>query len=318
MINKTQKTPKRNNNSINKNKTPKKKISAKVKKIVQSGGNNNYYQQNDFQNNSIDSQTGGDLGLFSNSNLLLIIIIILLAIISYLLYMNFIAKNNRDKANLEEEINNALINEANNIKKHKKNLSKYKNNLNNKTKTQNTNENIENFNNAHPQYNLGHRFVGTDADNVQAQSMFIPVLNHAMERIINPLLPPERSYVNTYGIPTNIPSRGFVGGYQQVGSLNKTDIVNDDSIPGNNNKTVILPLFGQPTYPGSNKWNYYTTSDKHNAVKITFKVGNKYSDDRHGINELMTGDKLEIPEYNGSFDVKIYQFDQPRYIPYVY
>ena len=37
--------------------------------------------------------------------------------------------------------------------------------------------------------------------------------NH--ERIINPLLPPERSYENTYGIPINIPTRGSSGGFQQ-------------------------------------------------------------------------------------------------------
>ena len=317
MVNKKQKTPKRNNITSKKNKTPKRKTTSRVNKIIQGGGSNpNYYQQNDFQNTSVDSQNGGDNGLFSSSNLLLLVIILLLAVISYLLFMNFIYKNNRDKQVLEAEINNALLNEANNIKKHKKLLSN--NNSKYNSKNINNTNNTENFKDSHPQYNLGHRLVGPDADNVQSQSMFVPVLNHAMERIVNPLLPPERSYVNTYGIPTNIPSRGIVGGYQQVGSLNKTDVVKEDSMPGNNNKTVILPLFGQPTYPGSNKWNYYTTSDKHNMVKITFKVGNKDSDDRHGVNELMSGDKLEIPEYNGNFDVKIYQFDQPRYIPYVY
>ena len=43
---------------------------------------------------------------------------------------------------------------------------------------------------------------------------YIHQKNH--ERIIHPLLPPERSYENTYGIPINIPTRGSSGGFQQV------------------------------------------------------------------------------------------------------
>ena len=190
--------------------------------------------------------------------------------------------------------------------------------MNKKLKQEHNKEEYHGSLNAHPQYSAGHRLVGPDADNAQVISMMGRVLDHNVERLINPLLPPERSYVSTYGIPTNIPSRGFSGGYQQVGSLNKTAVSDETTEPGNNNKSVILPLFGQPTYPGSHKWNYYTTTDKHAMVKMTFKVGGKDSDDRHGVNELMTGDQIQIPEYNGNFDVKVYQFDQPRYIPFVY
>jgi hypothetical protein len=230
--------------------------------------------------------------------------------------MNYITKKANNAKQMDIDINNTLLQEANNIKKHKRRLAanNARNNINRKTEQFHDIDEED----PHPQYNLAHRLVGPDANNPQSGSMFVPVLNHAIERIINPLLPPERSYVNTYGIPTNIPSRGFSGGYQQVGSLHKTSVSDTSTEPGNNNKSVILPLFGQPTYPGSNKWNYYTTTDKNAMVKMTFKVGNKDSDDRHGVNEIMTGDKVQLPEYNGDFDVKVYQFDQPRYIPFVY
>jgi len=140
--------------------------------------------------------------------------------------------------------------------------------------------------------------------------------NH--ERIINPLLPPERSYVNTYGIPINVPSRGVSAGYQQVGVLYKNEISDDGKTIGNSSETVILPLYGQPTYPGSNKWNYYTASDKFHTVKMPVTIDGRKCTDDTGCSEIYNGDNVSIPAYNGNFRVEIYDFDKPRYIPYVY
>jgi hypothetical protein len=139
-----------------------------------------------------------------------------------------------------------------------------------------------------------------------------------MERIINPLLPPERSYVNTYGVPINIPSRGPFQAYQQVGILSKENIVDPDKLPGNNNESNILPLFGRPTYTGSNRWNYYTTSDKFQSVKLPINIEGRKCTDDLGCDELRDGDMVTIPSYNGRFKVEIYDFDKPRYIPFVY
>jgi hypothetical protein len=139
-----------------------------------------------------------------------------------------------------------------------------------------------------------------------------------IERIINPILPPERSYVNTYGVPINIPSRGPQQSYQQVGILYKENIENPEKLPGNNNESNILPLFGRPTYAGSNKWNYYTSSDKFQTVKLPINIDGRKCTDDTGCNEIMNGDMISIPSYNGRFKVEIYDFDRPRYIPYVY
>jgi hypothetical protein len=140
--------------------------------------------------------------------------------------------------------------------------------------------------------------------------------NH--ERIINPLLPPERSYVNTYGIPINIPSRGVSGGYQQIGVVYKNEISDDGKTIGNNSESVILPLFGQPTYPGSNKWNYYTTSDKFNSFKMPITIDGRKCTDDTGCTEIYNGDNITLPAYNGNFKVEIYDFDKPKYIPFQY
>lgn len=162
------------------------------------------------------------------------------------------------------------------------------------------------------------REVVGDGDNPSTSSFwgYLTAKNH--ERIINPLLPPERSYENTYGLPVNIPSRGFSGGFQQVGYLYKKDVANPDVPVGQDPNSVIIPLYGRPLWPGANKWNYYLNSDKFQAVKMAFQVQGRSSDDDHGVNELNNGDTVDLPAYNGKFEVNIYNYDKPRYIPFVY
>lgn len=162
------------------------------------------------------------------------------------------------------------------------------------------------------------REVVGDGDNPSTSSFwgYLTAKNH--ERIINPLLPPERSYENTYGLPVNIPSRGFSGGFQQVGYLYKKDVANPDVPVGQDPNSVIIPLYGRPLWPGANKWNYYLNSDKFQAVKMAFQVQGRSSDDEHGVNELNNGDTVDLPAYNGKFEVNIYNYDKPRYIPFVY
>lgn len=142
--------------------------------------------------------------------------------------------------------------------------------------------------------------------------------NKNMERIVNPLLPPERSYQNTYGVPINIPSRGPNMSYQQVGILYKENIENTDKMPGNNTDSNILPLFGRPTFNGSKNWNYYTSSDKFQNFKLPITIDGRKCDNDLGCNELRDGDMISIPSYNGRFKVEIYNYDKPSYIPFIY
>jgi hypothetical protein len=181
----------------------------------------------------------------------------------------------------------------------------------------NRKEKMTNLSLAHPELS-GYRNVGPDADNPNQISYWDYLNMKDHERIINPLLPPERSYENTYGIPINIPSRGFSSGFQQVGTLYKNQVSDDGKVIGNSSDTVIIPIFGRPLYPGSNKWNYYVTSDKYAMVKMPFTFKGKKTDDQYGVDELFDGDVITLPEYNGEFVVKIYQYDKPRYIPFIY
>lgn len=146
------------------------------------------------------------------------------------------------------------------------------------------------------------------------------VVNKNINRLINPLLPPERSnpYTNPYsldiypmgtsfGLPINISTRGPSVEYSQIGVLTNND----------NGKNTILPLYGKPTYQGSSKWLYYTSTDKYNSMKIPINYKNRNCSDDTGCDELSEGDSLNVPAYNNTFKVTTYQLDKPRYIPYI-
>jgi len=116
-------------------------------------------------------------------------------------------------------------------------------------------------------------------------------------------------------VPINVETRGSGGDFQQVGILSKTNINSDDSTPGNNTDSNVLPLYGKPLYRGASKWLYYTETDKYNPIKIPITVNNKDCTDDQGCEELSDGGQVTIPSYNGVFSVKIYKFNKPRYIP---
>jgi len=154
--------------------------------------------------------------------------------------------------------------------------------------------------------------INDDNHEIQMNQMNqIDNANHDKKVISNPLYPPLQR-----GIPINIETRESGGDYQQLGILSKNTINNDDKTPGNNTDSVVLPLYGKATYKGSNKWLYYTETDKLNPVKIPVTYKNKDCTDDYGCEELYNGDTVLIPSYNGDFTVKIYKLNKPRYIPF--
>tara|TARA_B110001469_G_C9632721_1_gene316735 strand:- start:1660 stop:2304 length:645 start_codon:yes stop_codon:yes gene_type:complete len=143
------------------------------------------------------------------------------------------------------------------------------------------------------------------------QMMDQQISDHDRKVVSNPLYPPLKR-----GIPINIETRESGGEFQQVGILSKNNINDGAAVPGNNTDSVVLPLYGKPTYRGSNKWLYYTETDKLNPVKIPVNHKNKDCTDDYGCDEIYDKDSVTIPSYNGDFNVKIYKLNKPRYIPY--
>jgi hypothetical protein len=222
----------------------------------------------------------------------------------------------------------------------------FNNNANNSNNSSNASNALEDANNSNTNFNLdtntnsNSNNVEIDLDNVDKNTKVViqvPTsgssghhrrenphhhsysnyqINKDYERVINPTLPPERSFEKTYGIPVNIPTRGMTGGFQQIGILSQTGIESEES-PIKSTTPTILGLFGRPTYNGSHKWSYYTTSDKYQSMKIPLSVNGKKCDADYGCDEIYDGDTINLPEYNATFKVTLYDYDKPRYIPYV-
>ena len=107
----------------------------------------------------------------------------------------------------------------------------------------------------------------------------------------------------------NISTRGEVIGYQQLGILTSID----------EGDKKIIPLMGKKLYQSSDRWQYFTQTDDFHTIKIPLTYqGRNCMDVHNGCRELFDGDQVTIPELERTFEVKLYEFNLPRYIPNIY
>lgn len=118
------------------------------------------------------------------------------------------------------------------------------------------------------------------------------------------------------GVRVNIATRGPTPQITQLGILSKMDHTNSEG-PGSDAEAHVLPLLGRKTYNRSNKWVYYTATDKYNQVRIPISHNGRDCGGEYGCDEIMDGDTITIPELNGSFRAKIYENTSLHYIPYI-
>ena len=210
---------------------------------------------------------------YDKSTFMLMIVMFIIVVVF------FISKNNDKFLQLSRDIN------TNNDK-----LESQINNL------KHTNNNLENKLQVYNQVADDARFVA----------------NKDMNRVINPLIPPERSYpyrINRVGVPINVPTRGYPTGYQQVGILKQQTTTGESK---------LLPLYGEQTYPGSRQWRYYTSSDGFQSVKLPVIHKNKNCQDTYGCDEIYEGEQVSVTGYDSAtFSATIYKLDAPRYLPYI-
>lgn len=103
----------------------------------------------------------------------------------------------------------------------------------------------------------------------------------------------------------DFPTRGYPDSYTQLGTLVRIDdnCGKDDC----NTDNKILRLFGRQIYPGSYTYEYYTiTNSGNDQIKIPIDTRRK---------QLFEDDRIEIPELNRCYWVRLYEFDAPRYYP---
>lgn len=142
-------------------------------------------------------------------------------------------------------------------------------------------------------------------------SVMQPLFNRS-DVLHDPYAPPlkNNAYLKNTGrgiaVPINIQTQGPSPDYQQVGILTR-----------NSGRETILPLFGRPSITNRDKWQYYTTNDKHNAVKLPISINGKSCTSEYGCDNIYNGDNVYVEGYNDVFNVTIYENNNLRYLPYI-
>ena len=141
------------------------------------------------------------------------------------------------------------------------------------------------------------------------QTKFSKLLNWLKIRdskvVYDPLSPPEQriealQYLDITDPDTrfNVRTRGEPDDYNMVGLLY------DPS-----NKNSRYQLYGRRTYPGSPEWEYYIRGKDNGGLDYKIPLNNKQ--------EIYDGSSINVDIDNTSYTAKIYNYDQPRYIPNV-
>lgn len=113
------------------------------------------------------------------------------------------------------------------------------------------------------------------------------------------------------GVRVNVPTRSVDTTYRQVGILTRSG-----GGGGTASQETILPLIGRPLFTNRDKWQFYTLSDKNNAIKLPVIINGKSGTGEYGCNNVSTGDTIYVEGYNDAFRVTAYDSASLRYLPF--
>ena len=136
--------------------------------------------------------------------------------------------------------------------------------------------------------------------------------NVQQDVLLNPYTPPlrdERIIQSTDirgGIPININTQAVDTNYRQVGLLKRM-----------NGPEMLLPLMGRPLFVARDKWQYYTMSDKNNAIKLPVSFKSKSCTNEYGCDEISNGDTVYVDGIDAAFQVTLYDNAVMKYIPFI-
>jgi hypothetical protein len=146
-----------------------------------------------------------------------------------------------------------------------------------------------------------------------------PYTNLPSDPLLNPYAPPlrdERYFIPGFNgvppgsVPINISTNiGAVDtAYRQLGILTPSNSSSKDN---------ILPLMGRPLFTNRDKWQYYSTSNQHNNVKLPVSRSGRSCTNEYGCDKLYNGDTVYIEGANETYRVTIYDNDTIKYLPFV-
>ena len=113
------------------------------------------------------------------------------------------------------------------------------------------------------------------------------------------------------GVGINVPTRSVDTTYRQVGILTRSGGAGG----AHGSQETILPLIGRPLFTNRDKWQFYTLSDKNNAIKLPVIVNGKSGTNEYGCNNVSSGDMVYVEGYNDAFRATAYDSASLRYLP---
>lgn len=117
------------------------------------------------------------------------------------------------------------------------------------------------------------------------------------------------------GVRVNVPTRSVDTTYRQVGILTRSGGSSGGTPSATSSQETILPLIGRPLFTNRDKWQFYTLSDKNNAIKLPVVVNGKSGTNEYGCNNVGSGDTVHVEGYNDAFRVTAYDSASLRYLP---
>jgi hypothetical protein len=161
-------------------------------------------------------------------------------------------------------------------------------------------------------------------NNTQRENSMMPSLMPSWpyfnsDPLLNPYSPPlrdERYFIPGFNgvpigsVPINMSTNiGAVDtNYRQLGILNPTNGKSKDN---------IIPLMGRPLFTNRDKWQYYSTSNQHNNVKLPLSRAGRSCTNENGCDKLYNGDTVYIEGINEAYRVTVYDNDTIKYLPFV-
>ena len=141
----------------------------------------------------------------------------------------------------------------------------------------------------------------------------------SQDPLLNPYAPPlrdERYFIPGFNVapsgavPINISTNiGAVDtSYRQLGILTPLN---------GSSKDNIVPLMGRPLFTNRDKWQYYSTSNQNNSVKLPVSRSGRSCSNEYGCDKLYTGDTVYIEGVNEAYRVTVYDNNVIRYLPFV-
>jgi len=137
--------------------------------------------------------------------------------------------------------------------------------------------------------------------------------NFNQDPLLNPYTPPLRdeSYFRLPArLPVNISTNpGAVdANYRQMGLLTPLQGESKDN---------ILPLMGRPLFTNRDKWQYYSTSNQHNNVKLPLIKHGRSCTNEYGCDSLFSGDIVFVEGIGERYKVTLYDNATFSYVPMI-